>query len=542
MQPETEEQTVSNILKGFLVKSTIRGVSRTVRSATVFWRIVWTVAVLSLSALAIYQIQEVTKVYMNFEAETREYTDYGAGFEFPSITVCNQQPLSSAGRRLTKIANDTQNLRKFYKNVRHLYESASSLEERNLWDQLLNMAGFYQNIKQSSIHDIGHKADRFISRCEIEIITNKGVRMVNCTNVNHFVDVNHFNCYTIEPEIEDEELQSKTRSVELVLYLDMFDFEITDLLAEDTSAVVGAKLVLHENDAYPNFVDDAILVSHGVNLWVKAETNIWSHLPEPYGKCDNDLSKTILKTEPNNEYIYRRNLCILQCKQNYIMAKCGCRSAIYPTPIHESATLKNNSLPFCGHLYENITRTHRNLNCMVNKNIFIERNLFDKCNCKLPCNHVTYRAQTMQTFWPDLPYHLPFYHRFIKHKSFADKFAIYENITKIATVDLKKAMAMLQENNLIRYNFIKVTVIQEQGYVKRNVESIKVTLPSLLSQIGGTLSLYVGVTAIVVVEVFELLSNLCKHAYCKFKRSRERRINDGSRCDTMFGMKSVTHH
>ena len=99
-----------------------------------------------------------------------------------------------------------------------------------------------------------------------------------------------------------------------------------------------------------------------------------------------------------------------------------------------------------------------------------------------------------------IPYN---YDEVIKHKSYAWRFHDIRNDT-----DDNRIMHAIDN---IRQNFLKVNIYLEDLVYTEYTDSPKVPFSVLLSQLGGALNLWAGITVVIVIEVIELFINLIIH-------------------------------
>ena len=101
---------------------------------------------------------------------------------------------------------------------------------------------------------------------------------------------------------------------------------------------------------------------------------------------------------------------------------------------------------------------------------------------------------------------MEFYNSVIKDQSFANKYIIYDNISDMVTKgNITEANHLIyQSKDLIYDNFVKVNVRLGSTSSVHYKDKPSLTLSGLSSSLGGTLSLYCGITVFVLAEVIEL--------------------------------------
>ena len=195
--------------------------------------------------------------------------------------------------------------------------------------------------------------------------------------------------------------------------------------------------------------------------------------------------------------------------QKAVLDECNCIKAQFLVlPIEYSL----NKLHFCGSANFNGTRVKNETTC-VNSMKWKLIKLFEttiKHTCNMPCNETYYTMTVSSSPWPIEPLQLSFYEDFIKNKSYAKHFAAYEEIyTEFQnTFDGNKAMADLEKHSLIEKNFAKIEIVLPEINEELYSITYQTTLSSLIASVGGSLNLLSGISAIILIEVLDLIIKL----------------------------------
>jgi hypothetical protein len=122
--------------------------------------------------------------------------------------------------------------------------------------------------------------------------------------------------------------------------------------------------------------------------------------------------------------------------------------------------------------------------CIINSSILFSKNSFylNECDCPYECEKTYYTYTSSISLFPTLQYsNYIFQSDLIKRK--------YPNITY---QQLKKSVARVQ----IFFDEMKETVVEE---------SVKTELSDLISNLGGTLGLFLGLSFLSLIEFVEVL-------------------------------------
>lgn len=87
-----------------------------------------------------------------------------------------------------------------------------------------------------------------------------------------------------------------------------------------------------------------------------------------------------------------------------------------------------------------------------------------------------------------------------------EPYKIIGNLTKKGL--LEEATQMLMQTQVFEQNFLSIIISRPNFDLERVEEKAVISLTSLFSQIGGLLSIWVGMTFAIIVELIELIINV----------------------------------
>ena len=149
--------------------------------------------------------------------------------------------------------------------------------------------------------------------------------------------------------------------------------------------------------------------------------------------------------------------------------------------------------------------------------------------CHTACEYYTYDSSITSTKWPTASFRTQFKKLLEHFRAIAQtrktlnrpvrndpkvltnilrKMSVYEEIDKLALTNKSAAWKKLSETDFIERNFLAIIVSRSDFTIVRVEEKAVFTLTSLLSQSGGLLSIWIGLTFICIVEVIELFLNV----------------------------------
>ena len=128
--------------------------------------------------------------------------------------------------------------------------------------------------------------------------------------------------------------------------------------------------------------------------------------------------------------------------------------------------------------------------------------------CQRVCSEILHHKEVSMVPWPGFTNRVAFYNEFIKGKPYEKHYRPYsqtinENPSENSTLDL------LLMHRVVTETFLKVTLKVKSQQIIRQTEAPKLEASALMSQLGGALNLYAGITCVLIVELIELMYQLC---------------------------------
>jgi hypothetical protein len=504
----------------------MRGLKRIFGSQKKGWKITWTIAVLIFVAATLFNLISLLERYFSYHTVTLHQVDYKNNGPFPSITVCNMNPFSN----ITLIKNETDddrfNTSSYGAYLRDLQTLKQSDPDVNatLFKHLASREGYFQNLEPDEVSTLGPTKSTFILTCGLQHLSHSKTSEVRCSNISDINDPHHFKCYRI---VVDGHFSEKVTLMQLVLYLDDLVKTVHPTGVQEShhsSHTYGAKVVVHEHFTLPD-MEKAIDLQPGVSVNIRFQTIDRELLPTPYGKCVEHPQDASYSDVIGLSYNYSRHACQLICQQAITAEECGCLSPFLP--ILKNAKFANLNLSYCGQLKGDLDTIEKNVKCMEDIALNSRHLAHIVCPyCRERCKRFEYDMTYTSTNWPADSYHIAFYNEFIKPRAIASNFAVYEEIEKLMIKNPGKGWAMLNQVDLIEKNFIRINVIRGGNGIQRLLEIPKTSRSELLSGLGGSFSLFIGITVVAVVEVIEFFYDLCCVCRQKRKSKVERRAEN----------------
>ena len=233
---------------------------------------------------------------------------------------------------------------------------------------------------------------------------------------------------------------------------------------------------LSEYKLFSNTVQAAL---PGMLTSVNVRQHLRKRLPAPHGNCVDTVKN------------YTFESCFKQCYDDQLMDNCQCSGFfLQRDKMCTDASLSQRQL----------LQNHR---CLLQ----IRGSECALCNER--CEDMDYMTTTSHTKWP-LPYqYQSFYQELISNKPpYSNRFLKVEDETD----ESKSSNLSTDALRLIDENFVKIGYYLDYQSYLESVEVPKYTLFSFLGTLGGALNLWTGITVVVVVEIIEVVINVCSSA------------------------------
>ena len=244
-----------------------------------------------------------------------------------------------------------------------------------------------------------------------------------------------------------------------------------------------------------------------------------TRLPAPYSSsgCTNQPFLPYSTTDP-----YNHDMCVDVCIQEQFIQQCGCLD--YTLQFTSDQLERTNhtvcyNVSMLDHIHDtnaNVYNQFYNLICNILMYFYEDR---DKCDqlCPQPCEDTIYDISTMHAPWPHISHELAFYQTWIKnHPIYGDYFNAYDFFNDTQT----DAFDKLSNLNLIRKNFLQINVILHSNSMLQLTDTELIGWETMMSNVGGTISFWFGMTFLSLLEFVEFLYNLLLICWSKRIKTR----------------------
>lgn len=506
----SKKMAIRDEIKQFCQTTTIKGLPRMIRAEGRYLRAMWAICVMFGSAVALYQIIYILTQFFLFETSTSIEELEKEETIFPDVTICKTNPppilSGSAGGRLT--------LQKHIDTIEN-YMKESTNEEKDILEELLGLDGYFQTITDDNMAEFS--GEHFIIEC---VYRFKNGDDIDCSHLNYslsrFLTPSYPSCVSFRPDAF-----SKRKGIDVlsaIFYLDDFGPFYVPNFGSDTTfpQTKGIEIFIHPPNTFPK-LRTGIVGSPGWETAIKIIDTRRQRVKKPYSTCRggnyNDLDAA-------EDFAYTEDMCRHNCTQLRSLKTCHCLDPRFPTLPRQR--FQND---FCGALYGKHTNVSYSreeiiskMDCLYNGTTTIS----DTCDedCVENCLSLTFEYHSMGGMWPHESRQLAFYDKYINGKGYPKDFAVYDRIKKQMETNALAAYAALQEESLIRRNFLKIKVYFDGRNVLQYKDTPIHTPSSVSGSLGGILNLWIGISFVTAIELAELIYKLFLTLFVKKDREQ----------------------
>jgi hypothetical protein len=432
-------------------------------------KLVWTCLFLILACLTGYLVVQNLLNYYHYEVVTQVNVVSVRPIEFPTVTLCNLNPFTSKyaenlvqyvslvnyGQDLTSLNVSYEQAMYFLPNITELTkmyvaQSNYTLDERKL---------------------LGNSIESFLSaKFSGERLTLK--------NLNYYYSYDYGLCLQFNSDVLNETKNSFREGKDFGLSFSFPRFSSDNLYP--TAISDGLVVFIHEKSYEPKS-SDGVAVSFFSETNLPITKTITHHFPSPYSQCQDLASfssefydflvKSLKKA-------YRQYDCFNLCRQKIIIEKCGCYYPKYPRLDNHTSSCLNQTQWECISDPKNDLDTNSQKECTL--------------KCPIQCESITYSLQLSSAWFPTESISSLWYNKTCQNKNFTILSECYANWNDNDYATYPNLSLALN----VFYPYLEYTEISETP---------KTSWFDLVSQVGGSLGVFLGLSVFHFLEVFEII-------------------------------------
>ena len=365
----------------------------------------------------------------------------------------------------------------------------------NVRHELLTSHGYFAYVGEENATKLSNAREDFIVGCFLHKREAFRSYRDGCRS-QHFsriVDSDYYNCWTMDlPEFEDGSLTG----ISIILHLDNFFTEHYDNfhISYEHGQYIGALITMHVPQTFPTLFQKSVFLPPGAFSDIKLKVIGRTRLQSPYANC------TAKQKLQDLEWYYTRDACVSACLERAVVSQCSCKD-LFTLSVREDLY---QNLSYCNDPSQGHDLLVESSRCAS----IIRQAKYGECLmlCPFSCKEIAFQPQVSTATWPPDPFHHDFYDDFIAGRSYEWR---YRNISRyIAGENSRGDVEWMLAKELVSRNFLRVDVsLRDIDYVMY-IDSPKTSVSSFLSQMGGTLNLFAGITIVIGVELLDLLISL----------------------------------
>ena len=486
------------------------------------------------------QMSEVLQRYFSYPKKvTVEVVP--APVPFPSISLCNMRNLDVYILNLLnrKFIADHQPINHINNTDDRFIKEYMTLSAKYgpLWydyqdmypyvfQEVFSRTTYSANIPEDIISQAAVQVDQFVVNCYLGEYNCNRTR-----DFKRFFDPYYFNCFTYtSPQTEETALSEGIENGwSSILFsgsgiLDKNeDIRVLPGLHESRSAVSaneGVRVVIHPPGTIPFPFTEGFDVPPGYSASFGIRPRRMKRIGTPHGNCTdrNPLGDTSDR--------YRVMSCQKMCLQRYIMSICNCKDKTLPDlPVMDVKNCRTaDELPdscmvsATSDCLKHLLRLYDNIQCIRSTKDYLTKNssIMDNCACFPPCDEIFYDVSYSLSKWPASGYegdaaYFDVFHieSFSSRFNGTPKFDMVSNYFTNSSHDREKVMQ----------DFARLNVYIADSNVHVTQEEEDYTSTQLVSDIGGQLGLWIGISIITLAEVLELMCDLCRLLFAGRRRN-----------------------
>ncbi|CAH1787528.1 unnamed protein product [Owenia fusiformis] len=525
--------TVKSLLSDFAKTTTGHGWGNVHERKSMCTKVAWLIFCIASTLASVGHVTSIIYRYSLFETKDRVLVQR-QDLLFPSVTICPLTQMSKQG--VVKFAQDTTDedetvlsisaLQLFLidmvqidKNLSLLNEVSSERQQfyEKFYNRLYTYEGFYENIP--TITKYGHKKHDFISSCMYQ------GKYCSDGDIHSVIHSHYYNCFTfndINTTLSNpySNTTGPTGGLSLQLFLDI-DENIYAIYNPEypTSGSQGVRVVIHEKGTLPDPENEGFEIEQGHSANVALSVTRRELMKPPWGDC------TEHPLLDEDGFTFNTRACQMRCLQKMVYKSCGCKRGSLPMYPDVENVQFCDKIQINEWLDENPNTTAllndlEKLQCSMTEYDWDVVLGQDHCQCKDNCSYNTYDMTLSQSQWPKQGVELDFYCRKIIHlpnynnssvyKAFHDQMEplctnMYSNSTYTKWNEVKQEVG-----DRLRENFIRLNVYFKDLETKIIRQEPDFALGSMISEIGGSLGIFIGVSIITIAEVFILCLSIIR--------------------------------
>lgn len=241
---------------------------------------------------------------------------------------------------------------------------------------------------------------------------------------------------------------------------------------------------------------NGINIKPGTETYVGIKRMFRTKLSKPYSNCIkvlkpfNSYSKILYGYFKDlNVSYYNQDFCYKLCFQDQLIKKCNCCDIVTPSILKRHYCFTNQELYCQDQFQSNFSITNIEYLC--------------QSSCPIECETITYELSSYQAQFP------------------TDSYLEYLMVDEISKSFFPQNITVNSEiEDFVSKSFLRLIINYDELFYTTITDSAAITLGPLLGNIGGQLGLFIGLSVLSFVEIFEFFIETIRVLYKQFKKSK----------------------
>ncbi|XP_071965645.1 acid-sensing ion channel 4-A-like [Antedon mediterranea] len=449
-------------------------------------RLLWVFAFLVSFSVCVWQVTLLVSAYISWQITTNLEVRVATTLIFPAVTICNLNGMKLSYLLKTPELHSSLNNQAMEQDDQFMEWTSSNLESREgYFDMISAVTETLAKMPYEDREYAGHMVTSSMLSCNFNGYP--------CVPANFTFSYNYLygNCYTfngLENNISNTSYAGPLYGLTLEMNIQQDEY------ISDIQPAAGLRILIHDQSEMPFPEDQGVTISPGKETSIGIHRTEFERLPSPYPSDCSDSSVHTLFSELFSQITYSKPACWKDCIYYKTYNHCKCYLPKY--------TFDHSVTPLC--TAGNATQEQ----CMLEAEQKIAEGSFI-CDCPPACKffHKEYNEKLLES-----------------RELHCESYLMYNGI----------GFRHHEHFYLLyfRLNFAKVNVYYENLQYDSVQQVPTYTLLSLVSNIGGHLGLWIGMSALTFLEFLECFYDIMKNVFAAFvrqektKRSKKTKIGD----------------
>ena len=472
------KKSLNKKLKSIILKkietTSIHGVPQIVNTKYLFIKVIWLVFFTISCGVCAYYIINNVQQYLNYEITSKIEYLAEANVLFPAVEFCNANLYQTEGA-LNLIIDYLA------ENTNYSFSTMKNVSKMDFINQLLydhkylesSLKTYTNGLNSTQKKMLGFPIEKILLTC------NFASNTCSAADFDWNFRKSYGNCYTFNLRRTFRSIGSgETYKLKLEIFAGL-----EEQFVNSNDQNHGLRILVYNQSNFYQIADYGINVAAGQAMTLTVQRVLSENMPKPYSSCDFTTTEDLYSNEFDlriyNLFIaanrtYSQENCLRVCYRHLALTECKCFDDILKPFPEKTITVK-----YC--------KTEEELKCIdsLYEEIVLKRNPIYNCSyfCPLECVNAYFQFGSYYANFPK---------------------AAYANILfKNKSAALNALVGRPLTSNEFGRNLVQLNIYFEFLNYQYVSQDPTLTWMTLLSNVGGVLGLFIGMSLLSFVEIVE---------------------------------------